>query len=112
MSFLTEALEAPAPLSWLVARAGFEPAISASPGARRVPRSPSQGWLVAPAGFEPAISALRGLRPGPLDDGAVAKRRAVWELKGYRPPVRACRGHSDAGRVVGGAGIEPATSCV
>ena len=27
-------------------------------------------WLVAPAGFEPAISALRGLRPSPLDDGA------------------------------------------
>ena len=49
MSFLTEAIEA----------------------------SADRSVDVAPAGFEPAISALRGLRPGPLDDGAVAKRRAV-----------------------------------
>lgn len=29
--------------------------------------------LVARAGFEPAISALKGLRPSPLDDRAVWK---------------------------------------
>jgi len=55
----------------LVAPAGFEPAISASPGARRAHFH--GGWeLVAPAGFEPAISASPGARRAHFHGG--------WEL--------------------------------
>ena len=32
--------------------------------------------LVPPRGFEPLVSTLKGWRPRPLDDGALARRRA------------------------------------
>ena len=75
--------------------------------------------MVAPAGFEPAISALRGLRPGPLDDGAKLRSPAESSktpnhkrtdgLPCLNPGPSA---GPEKAFLVGGAGFEPATSCV
>src|SRR5437588_65423 len=77
-----------------VAPAGFEPAISASPGARRAPKKPHsrlRNEEVAPAGFEPAISASPGARRAPKKPHSRLRNEEVAPA-GFEPAISALRG--------------------